>query len=376
MGRQATISGCFRISIYGYRFSEMSAISVFKLEDISIEWLNSMFDESSDQIVGFRCNPVGTGQMGTNIRVELDWKSGSVPTTVIMKFASNDKKTRITGIQTGAYEKEVRFYSEVAHLVDVALPKIYRAEIIPGTADMVLVMEDLAPREQGDQLVGSTFEQAQIAVREAASLHGSTWGSDSLSSKDWLIKRKSSDIEDFVDLAHQLFSSFLSRYKSDLSKLAIEVGNNFLPLLHQWLHAAPDPICLTHGDFRLDNLMFGREAERSLVIVDWQTVSFGLGISDISYFLGSGLLPALRSQHEKILVQEYYEVLKSYLDPYTYTFSECWNGYRRQSFGGYLMAIVAAMLVERTQRGDQMFLAMLERHADQVVQLDAFNLLS
>jgi hypothetical protein len=40
------------------------------------------------------------------------------------------------------------------------------------------------------------------------------------------------------------------------------------------------------------------------------------------------------------------------------------------------MAIVAAMLVERTQRGDQMFLAMLERHADQVVQLDAFNLLS
>ncbi|MFQ3367896.1 MAG: hypothetical protein ACI9BS_002057, partial [Candidatus Poriferisodalaceae bacterium] len=121
MGRQATISGCFRISIYGYRFSEMSAISVFKLEDISIEWLNSMFDESSDQIVGFRCNPVGTGQMGTNIRVELDWKSGSVPTTVIMKFASNDKKTRITGIQTGAYEKEVRFYSEVAHLVDVAL---------------------------------------------------------------------------------------------------------------------------------------------------------------------------------------------------------------------------------------------------------------
>ena len=354
----------------------MSAISVFKLEDISIEWLNSMFVESSDQIVGFRCNSVGTGQMGTNIRVELAWKSGSVPTTVIIKFASNDKKTRTTGIQTGAYEKEIRFYNEVSSLVDVALPKVYRAEIISGTANMVLVMEDLAPRKQGDQLVGSTFDQAQIAVREAASLHGSTWGSGFLSSKDWLTKRKSSDIDDFVDLAHQLFSSFLSRYKSDLSKLAIEVGNNFLPLVHQWLCTAPDPVCLTHGDFRLDNLMFGREAERSLVIVDWQTVSFGLGISDISYFLGSGLLPALRSEHETILVQEYYDVLKSYLDPSTYTFSECWNGYRRQSFGGYLMAIVSAMLVERTQRGDQMFLAMLERHADQVVQLDAFNLLS
>ncbi|MCH1614690.1 MAG: ecdysteroid 22-kinase family protein [Acidimicrobiales bacterium] len=353
----------------------MSSISVFKLEDISIEWLNSMFAESSDQIVGFRYNSVGTGQMGTNIRVELECKSRSVPSTVIMKFASNDKKTRTTGIQTGAYEKEVRFYSEVSHLVDVALPKIYRAEIIPGTADMVLVMEDLAPREQGDQLVGSTLEQAQLAVREAARLHGSTWASDSLSSKNWLMKRKSSDIDDFVSLVHQLFSSFFSRYKGDVSKLAIDVGNNFLPLINEWLRTAPDPICLTHGDFRLDNLMFDMEAERALVVVDWQTVSFGLGISDISYFLGSGLLPALRSEHEKILVQEYYDVLKSYLDPCIYTFSECWDGYRRQSFGGYLMAIVAAMLVERTQRGDQMFLAMLERHADQVVQLDAFSLL-
>ncbi|MDG1197415.1 MAG: phosphotransferase [Actinomycetota bacterium] len=354
----------------------MSAISVFKLEDISIEWLNSMFAESSDQVVGFRCNSVGTGQMGANIRVELEWKSESVPSTVIMKFASNDKKTRATGIQTGAYEKEIRFYSEVSHLVDVALPKIYRAEIIPGTADMVLVMEDLAPMEQGDQLVGSTFEQAQVAVREAARLHGSTWDSDSLSSKDWLTKRKSSDIGDFVALVHQLFSSFFSRYKGDVSKSAIDVGNNFLPLIHKWLRTAPDPICLTHGDFRLDNLMFDMEAERALVVVDWQTVSFGLGISDISYFLGSGLRPALRSQYEKILVQEYYDVLKSYLEPRIYTFSECWYGYRRQSFGGYLMAIVAAMLVERTQRGDQMFLAMLERHADQVVQLDAFSLLS
>ena len=121
--------------------------------------------------------------MGTNIRVELAWKSGSVPSTVIIKFASNDKKTRTTGIQTGAYEKEIRFYNEVSSLVDVALPKVYRAEIISGTANMVLVMEDLAPRKQGDQLVGSTFEQAQIAVREAASLHGSTWGSGFLSLK-------------------------------------------------------------------------------------------------------------------------------------------------------------------------------------------------
>jgi hypothetical protein len=40
------------------------------------------------------------------------------------------------------------------------------------------------------------------------------------------------------------------------------------------------------------------------------------------------------------------------------------EGVRRQSFFGVLMAIAAPMLVERTERGDQMFMAMLEGTAN------------
>ena len=44
---------------------------------------------------------------------------------------------------------------------------------------------------------------------------------------------------------------------------------------------------------------------------------------------------------------------------------------RRQSFFGVMMAIVSPMLVERTERGDQMFMAMLERHCQHVIDTDA-----
>ena len=39
-----------------------------------------------------------------------------------------------------------------------------------------------------------------------------------------------------------------------------------------------------------------------------------------------------------------------------FAWDECWEGYRRQAFHGVLMAVVSSMLVERTERGDDMFM--------------------
>ena len=40
------------------------------------------------------------------------------------------------------------------------------------------------------------------------------------------------------------------------------------------------------------------------------------------------------------------------------------------------MAIVASTLVRRTDRGDEMFIAMADRHARQALDLDALDLLA
>ncbi|PRC52853.1 phosphotransferase, partial [Mycobacterium sp. ITM-2017-0098] len=47
---------------------------------------------------------------------------------------------------------------------------------------------------------------------------------------------------------------------------------------------------LVHGDFRLDNMLFGQEgADRPLTVVDWQTVTWGPAFTDVAYFLGCAL---------------------------------------------------------------------------------------
>jgi hypothetical protein len=54
---------------------------------------------------------------------------------------------------------------------------------------------------------------------------------------------------------------------------------------------------------------------------------------------------------------------------------ECWHGYRRESFLGILMTVGPAVLVERTERGDDMFMVSVARYAQQVLDLDALELL-
>ena len=48
---------------------------------------------------------------------------------------------------------------------------------------------------------------------------------------------------------------------------------------------------------------------------------------------------------------------------------------RLDTFAGVLMAIVASMVVQRTERGDRMFLTSTQRHAQHALDEDASALL-
>ena len=108
---------------------------------------------------------------------------------------------------------------------------------------------------------------------------------------------------------------------------------------------------------------------RPLTVVDWQTVSWGPATDR------SGLLPRLcavdggsRREHYDALLR-----LPRALGPDCahHLGATSREGVRRQSFFGVMMAIVSSMLVERTERGDAMFMTMLQRHCDHVLDTDA-----
>jgi hypothetical protein len=80
-----------------------------------------------------------------------------------------------------------------------------------------------------------------------------------------------------------------------------------------------------------------------------------------------------RRDHERELVGRYLTDLALHgveLDE-----DEAWTAYRRYAFSGLMMAIVASMLVGRTDRGDDMFMAMAERAGQHALDLDSEALL-
>jgi aminoglycoside phosphotransferase (APT) family kinase protein len=177
-------------------------------------------------------------------------------------------------------------------------------------------------------------------------------------------------------LLPMLWAGFRDRYADRLGAEVHEAGDPLFASLESYMGDTSQPLTVVHGDYRLDNLLFGGDVGGvPIAVVDWQTCAHGAGLTDLAYFIGAGLLLERRREVEADLVRRYHDALVAEgIDDYP--FAACWEGYRRGSFAGLIMAIAASMLVEQTARGDDMFMAMAHRHARHALDLDAPALLS
>jgi hypothetical protein len=328
--------------------------------------------DAATKVSSFEASSIGTGQVGANVRYALSYDRAGpdTPATVVCKFSSRDEASAAVGVAVLTYETEVAFYQDLAHTVDISRPRCHFAEIRPGTADVVLVMEDIAPAEQGDQIAGCTVQQASLAVAEAARLHGPRWGDPTLAELPWLDRGDTSAA--IAGVLGAIWEGFVERYRAMLDPVTLKAGPQLAALAPQLLASGSSPRTPVHSDYRLDNMLFATSGGgRPLTVVDWQTVQLGVGPSDVAYFLGSAFDPERRRSCERDLLVRYHRALVEDYGVTGYPFDHCWRDYVRSSYGSLLMAVYASMMVGRTDRGDAMFMAMANRSAQMAADLDA-----
>ena len=322
---------------------------------------------------------IGTGLMAMNLRITLEWDEpkDALPRTVVAKVPSADPTSRATGTGTGAYAKETMFYRHVAPHTKTRTARCYVNEFDPETHDFLLIMEDLAPAQVGDQLDGCSVAQAEVAIDVAAALHASWWDHPRLAEfEPWMGGSATPERQAQLDMLWAMaWPQFLERHSERFSVEDRALAEQFGRGLAAWIGARSSPLTVVHGDFRIDNMLFGPDW---MVPVDWQTTTIGEGISDVAYFLGASLLPVDRETHEQRLVRRWYDAIAEAVGERAASgaqWESVWNRYRRYSFSGFLMAVVASFLTQRTDRGDEMFWAMASRHLSQARHLDAGHLL-
>jgi hypothetical protein len=341
--------------------------------DLSAEWLSAAIGAGG--VSGFTVERIGTGQMSECYRVALSYATGQQgPASVVLKVAATDPVSRGTGHALGLYEREVRFYSEVAPGLGERsggpIARCYDTAYEPETGFFTLLLDDAAPAEVGDEIRGATIADAKLALTQLGRLHAPLIGSEALADAEWLNRETPVNQE----LITALYAGFADRYADEITGDQREVCERLVASFDAYVAQEADRVKgLVHGDYRLDNMLFGQPGSlRELTVVDWQTVTWGPPMTDVAYFLGCALTEADRRAHYDDLLAAYHRGLG---DNPPLTLDEVRDGVRRQSFFGVMMSIVSSMLVVRTERGDEMFLTMLDRHSSHVLDSAALDAL-
>ena len=326
------------------------------------------------RITGLEHRSIGTGQVGDTARFTIAYdRPTAAPATLAGKFASADPTSRGTAAAMQLYVKEVGFYRELAGLISVRTPRVYAAEINAEGTDFVLLFEDLAPIRGGNQLEGCGLADAEAAIRQAAALHGATIGHPKVLGADWLHGREGL-LAEIGRLYHQAHAIFRERYDGQLSAEAMALCDALDTRLERWLGRQPEEPCLIHGDFRLDNMLFGvGNGAEPIAIVDWQTCAIGCAMTDVGYFMGCGIGSDLRRPNEAALLGLYAEEMARHGAPMAP--DVMMRRYRIGALHGLFTAVFSAAFVVRTERGDANFLSMARGAADLALDHDSIGAL-
>lgn len=339
--------------------------------DLTADWLTAAL--GAGRVDDFTVERIGTGQMSECYRVGLTYSDGQDgPASVVLKVAAADSSSRQTGLAMGLYEREVRFYTDIAPTLHGPVSECHHAAYDPLTGAFDLLLGDAAPAVVGDEIGGASVEQATMALTQLGRVHGPLLGNAALANAQWLNRESPLN----QGLMAALYAGFVDRYRDEVAPEHREVCERLVSGFDEYLAdeaASGRPQGLVHGDFRLDNMLFGEDgADRPLTVVDWQTVTWGPAMTDVAYFLGCALPATRRREHGEALLRAYHDALGP---DAPVSLDEVRDGVRRQSFFGVMMSIVSPMLVERTERGDRMFMTMIARHCQHVLDTDALAVL-
>ncbi|MGH3970503.1 MAG: phosphotransferase, partial [Mycobacterium sp.] len=145
--------------------------------DLTAGWLTAVL--GSGTVTDFTTQRIGTGQMSECFRIRLSYADDGAtrgPGSVVLKVAATDQVSRQTGVGLGLYEREVRFYRDIAPRLTGPVAPCYHAGFDASAGVFDVLLGDADPADVGDEIRGATPAQARLAVSELGRLQGPLLG--------------------------------------------------------------------------------------------------------------------------------------------------------------------------------------------------------
>ena len=346
------------------------------MANVSAEWVEECIGRGKLNNINLVPMGEGVGMMSSMSIIELEWEgSTNLPSSLVLKLAAENETNRTVSQQFNLYLKEVSYYKDLAPRTTARSPRIYASEI-DEEHNFFLLMEDVSSYRMGSQVEGATVEECELCIDFLINLHASFW--NQLNGISWLPNMSGSDNAKNMALGceagwpqlQEIFGNFVpdnieaerKRYLKAVPRLQTQLDQH--------------PTTLIHGDFRMDNMLFGQAPEHdSLLVVDFQGPLKGNGIHDVAYLLSHSAKTEVRREHERNLIERYSSGLIN-AGVKDYSFEKAWNDYRIGVLYSWTVAVVIAGTMDpANDRGFAWMSKMVERNGTAINDLDCLSLL-
>lgn len=290
------------------------------VDEITAEWLTVALRESGAirdaAVESFEVMNVGDDQgvagEVNRLKLSYDRPEKNSPGAIIVKQA---RQQLLDAGKFGAemYEREIRFYQEMAPAAGMRTPDVYYAEQDAGSGHFIIILEDLSRLRAVDQADDCSYQDASYALQSLASMHAKWWDDQALYGYLWLNDHPTARPPEAVSARFAgSIDPFLEITDGHLPDGLEAIARKLAPKVSEVLAAvSKPPVTLVHADFRLANIFFDDSGgdTSEIVAFDWQLVGRLKAANDVGVFIMQSLATESRRRHEAKLLSDYHSSL-------------------------------------------------------------------
>jgi len=309
----------------------------------------------------------GTGIFGQISRLTLNYAGdgGARPGSMIIKMACLEPENLAVGNALGIYERELRFYEELADDLPFRIPASYLAQRADD-GRFVLALEDLSGEfVVGDQVQGATLPQAQAVVDALIPFHAQWWEHPDLDSMEWLPVPNAPAYKAAVPGIYRAgMPGLLADWSDKISPEAIAVAKVVDPKFEELMdRTAAGPTTVIHTDTRLDNVFFAADGSNQVAMIDFQLAIRGRAVADIAYLVGTSMLIEDGSAHWESLLRRWHTgITAAGID---YSWDDCLVHYKEAAM--YYLA-GAMSLIGTMDAGNERGAALVHAYSTRILE--------
>lgn len=243
----------------------------------------------------------GIGQVGEFNQVIVETESGD-KTKLFLKLRAPIEGMHAVALRYKMYEKEVRFYNELAAQMNVRTPRVIYADYDPETENVALIMEYMDGWTSPDQLTGASHKQTMAAIEQLTSINAPFW--NRTQELPWLPTTQTDYMQLMIPDMQACKDIFWERFGA-----ALPISEqDYYHIIEQWPAIldglSEGTLTLTHYDYRVENMFFSSD-ETEVAVIDWQLMGALRAGWDLAYLLSTNILIEQRRTNEQQYIDLY-----------------------------------------------------------------------